>query len=78
MLSEMGGLMTDVNKKSYIKNRTQDLLMLFDYDELPQVDQLLSMYYRLDDHTRSELFDMANFLAKKGTDKERMKRLKNI
>lgn len=78
MLSEMGGLMTDVNKKSYIKNRTQDLLMLFDYDELPQVDQLLSMYYRLDDHTRSELFDMANFLAKKGTDKERMKRLKKI
>ena len=44
MLSEMGGLMTDVNKKSYIKNRTQDLLMLFDYNELPQVDQLVSLY----------------------------------
>ncbi len=78
MLSEFGGLMTDVNKKSYIKNRTQDLLMLFDYDELPQVDQLISTYYRLDDHTRSELFDMANYLSKKGSDKGRMKRLKTI
>ena len=78
MLSELGGLMTDVNKKSYIKNRTQDLLMLFDYNELPQVDQLISIYYRLDDHTRSELFDMANFLAKKGTDKGRLKRLKTV
>ena len=78
MLSEMGGLMTDVNKKSYIKNRTQDLLMLFDYNELPQVDQLVSLYYQMDDATRSELFDMANFLMKKGADKERMKKLKSL
>lgn len=78
MLSEMGGLMTDVNKKSYIKNRTQDLLMLFDYKELPQVDQLVSLYYQMDDATRSELFDMANFLMKKGADKERVKKLKSL
>ncbi len=78
MLSEMGGLMTDVNKKSYIKNRTQDLLMLFDYNELPQVDQLVSLYYQMDDATRSELFDMANFLMKKGADKERVKKLKSL
>ena len=55
MLSEMGGLMTDVNKKSYIKNRTQDLLMLFDYNKLPQVDQLVTHYYQMDDATLSKL-----------------------
>ena len=78
MLSEMRGWMTDVNKKSYIKNRTKDLLMLFEYDELPQVDQLIATYYRLDDNTRSELFDMANYLAKKGTEKGRLGKLKKV
>lgn len=52
--------------------------MLFDYKELPQVDQLVSLYYQMDDATRSELFDMANFLMKKGADKERVKKLKSL
>ena len=78
MLSEVNGLMTDVNKKSYIKNRTQPLLMLFDYKELPELDQLISLYYRMDDVHRSELFDMANYMAKNGTAKERLRKLKSI
>ena len=78
LLSEVHGLMTNVNKKSYIKNRTQPLMMLFDYKELPELDQLISMYYRLDDAHRTSLFDMANYLVKNGTSKERLKKLKSI
>lgn len=78
MLSEMHGLLTDVNKESYIKNRTKDILKLFDYPELPQVDQLIGLYFSMDDAHRSELFDMANYIAKKGSSKERVKKLKSI
>ena len=78
MLSEVNGLLTDVNKKSYIKNRTQPLLMLFDYKELPELDQLISLYYRLDDAHRASLFDMANYMTKAGSSRERVRNLKKI
>ena len=78
MLSEMNGLMTDINKDSYFKHRTKPLLRLFDYRELPQVDQIISLYLRLDDAHRSQFMDMGNYLAEKGTAPERLKKLKTL
>ena len=78
MLPEAGGLLTDTNKKSYIKHRTTDLLMLFDYSELPTVDQLLSNYYVLDDQSREYIFDTLSTALKKHTDPERQKKLKKV
>ena len=43
------------------------MLRLFDYQELPQVDQIISLYMRLDDAHRSQFMDMGNYLAEKGT-----------
>ena len=76
--SDMNGLMTDINKDSYFKHRTKPLLRLFDYQELPQVDQIISLYLRLDDAHRSQFMDMGNYLAEKGTSPERLRKLKTL
>ena len=78
MLSEMKGLMTDINKDSYFKHRTRPLLKLFEYPELPQIDQIISLYYRMDDAHRSQFMDMGNYLAKNGSSPERVEKLKTI
>jgi len=78
LLPEAGGLLTDTNKKSYIKHRTTDILMLYDYEELPQVDQLLANYFALDDQSREYIFDILSSTLKKHSDAERRKLLRKI
>ena len=78
LLPEAGGLLTDTNKKSYIKHRTTDILMLYDYDELPQVDQLLADFYVLDDQSRADIFDILSLTKKRHSDKHRSDKLKKI
>lgn len=78
LLPEAGGLLTDTNKKSYIKHRTTDILMLYDYEELPQVDQLLANYFALDDQSREYIFDILSSTLKKHSDSERKKLLRKI
>ena len=78
MLSEAGGFLTDPNKKSYIKNRTSDILMLYDYKELPEIDQLLANYFVLDDLSREYFFDSLSSALKKHADPERKKQLRKI
>ena len=78
LLSEAGGKLTSINKKSYIRNRTTDILMLYDYSDLPQVDQLLANYFILDDQSREYIFEILSSATKKHTDADRKKKLKNI
>jgi len=78
MLSEMNGVTTRFNKTSYIKNRTNKILMLFDYKELPKVDQLLTDWYQLDDEGREMMFKMAAGIKLTNTDKGRKKKLKEV
>ena len=66
------------NKKSYLKNRTADILMLYDYEDLPAVDQLLAEFFSLTDQGRKDVFELINFIKKKETDAERKKKLKRI
>ena len=54
------------------------MLRLFDYQELPQVDQIISLYLRLDDAHRSQFMDLGNYLAEKGTSPERLRKLKTL
>ena len=72
----------DYNKQVFVSQdrtaRTKPLLKLFDYQELPQVDQIISLYLRLDDAHRSQFMDMGNYLAEKGTSPERLKKLKTL
>ena len=41
LISEFGGLLTQVNKNSYEKYRLDSVLNLFDYQDFPKIDQLL-------------------------------------
>ncbi len=78
LLPQFGGLVTERNKKSYLKNRTADILMLYDYEDLPAVDQLLAEFFSLSDQGRKDVFELINFIKKKETDAERKKKLKGI
>ena len=77
-LSELGGLTTNLNKSTYIKNRTVPILKLFDYSEMDRVDQLLAIFYKLDDEGRETIFKVLAGLEKTNTDKERRKKLKGV
>ena len=77
-LSELGGLTTNLNKASYIKKRTAPILMLFDYQEMDKVDQLLSKFYKLDDEGRETVFKIISGLELTNTDKDRRKKLREI
>ena len=72
----------DYSKQVFVSQdrtaRTKPLLRLFDYRELPQVDQIISLYLRLDDAHRSQFMDMGNYLAEKGTSPGRLKKLKTL
>lgn len=78
LLPEAGGLLTGTNKRSYIKHRTTDILMLYEYEELPQVDQLLANFYVLDDQSREYIFDILSSTIKKHSDGKRKRKLKKV
>lgn len=71
-------LMINLQKKAYFSDRTLKLVEIFDYTELPHVDQLIADFFVLDDDTRSELFEYLNILKKNHTDPCRQKILKGI
>ena len=77
-LSELNGLTTNLNKQTYIKNRTTPLLMLFDYDKMPELDQVIAGYFQLTDEGRSTFLDNLRWLMDTKTDKSRAKKLKTI
>ena len=52
--------------------------MLYDYEELPVIDQLLANYYVLDDQTREYIFDTLSSASKKHADPDRKKKLRSI
>lgn len=52
--------------------------MLFDYQEMDKVDQLLSKFYKLDDEGRETVFKILSALELTNTDKERRKKLKTV
>ena len=62
----------------YIKKRTAPILMLFDYQEMDKVDQLLSKFYKLDDEGRETVFKVLSALEMTNLDKERRKKLREI
>ena len=78
LLPQAGGLLTDVNKRSYLKNRTADIFMLYDYEDLPAVDKLLADFFSLTDQGRKDVFELINFIKKKETDTNRKNKLKRI
>jgi lambda repressor-like predicted transcriptional regulator len=78
MLKEFGGLMTNINKSSYLKYRLGNVLNLYEYSEFPIIDQLLTEFYRADDEGRKKILDYIRFVLISNTCSERDQDIKNI
>lgn len=76
--SEVHGLLTEINKSGYVKNRMDKLLAIYQYDDFPIIDELLSKFYVMSDEGRRQIIDYINFLMEKNRDEARDKSLKTI
>ena len=73
--SDKEKLMINLQKKAYFSDRTLKLVEIFDYTELPHVDQLIADFFVLNDTARSDLFDYIEIMKRSHTDPERQKTL---
>ncbi|SNU05010.1 DNA-binding transcriptional regulator, XRE family [Lachnospiraceae bacterium] len=64
--------------KMYLKNSLYPLMNLFGKKSMPDVDNLLTSFYKLDDEARQEIIEMIKIKLKTHTDKEREKEIKQI
>lgn len=71
-------LMTKLQKKAYFSDRTLKLVEMFDYTELPKVDQLIADFYVLDDSARTDLFDYLKFMKDNHSDTKRKNILRKL
>lgn len=63
---------------AYVSQKTRFVMRLFDFDELPKVDQLIVDLYTLDDDARRDLFEYIKIMKKNHTDPEREANVKKI
>ncbi len=71
-------LMINLQKKAYFSDRTLKLVEIFDYTELPHVDQLIADFFVLNDTARSDLFEYIKIMKKNHTNPERKKTLNEL
>ena len=71
-------LMAKLQKKAYFSDRTLKLVEMFDYTELPKVDQLIADFFVLDDVARSDFFDYIKIMKKNHSDSNRNNILKGL
>ena len=71
-------LMAKLQKKAYFSDRTLKLVEMFDYTELPKVDQLIADFFVLDDIARNDLFEYIKIMKKNHADPERKNMLGNL
>ena len=64
-------LMINLQKKAYFSDRTLKLVEIFDYTELPHVDQLIADFFVLNDTARSDLFEYIKIMKRNHTDPKR-------
>ena len=64
-------LMINLQKKAYFSDRTLKLVEIFDYTELPHVDQLIADFFVLNDTARSDLFEYIRIMKRSHTDPTR-------
>ena len=71
-------LMINLQKKAYFSDRTLKLVEIFDYTELPHIDQLIADFFVLNDSARSDLFEYIRIMKRSHTDPERQEILDNM
>ena len=64
--------------KTYLKNSLYPLMALFGKNSMPDVDNLLTSFYQLDDEARQEIVETIQFKLKYHKDPERAEQVKEI
>ena len=64
--------------KTYLKNSLYPLMALFGKNSMPDVDNLLTSFYQLDDEARQEIVETIQFKLKYHKDPERAENVKQI
>ena len=72
------GILNNNRIDTYMKHSLRPLMQLYGATAMPDVDNLLTMFYRLNDETRKEVIEITRTLSKNGNDPERVKDTKNI
>ena len=64
--------------KTYLKNSLYPLMALFGKNSMPDVDNLLTSFYQLDDEARKEVVETIQFKLQYHRDPERAEQVKQI
>ena len=64
--------------KTYLKNSMYPLMYLFGKNSMPDVDNLLTSFYQLDDEARKEVVETIQFKLQYHRDPERAEQIKQI
>ncbi len=70
--------MRRLQMKAYFSDRTLKLVEIFDYTELPHIDQLIADFFVLNDTASSDLFEYIKIMKRSHTDSKRKKTLDKI
>lgn len=74
----LNGALDASRVKTYIKYSLYPLMFLYGKNSMPDVDNLLTSFYQLDDETRQEIIELIKFRLNNHRDPERAKQVKKI
>ena len=74
----LNGALDENQVKVYLKNSLYPLMYLFGKNSMPDVDNLLTSFYQLDDEARKEVGATIQFKLQYHKDKERAEQVKQI
>ena len=76
--SGLNGALDSSRVKTYLKNSLYPLMHLFGKNSMPDVDNLLTAFYQLDDEARKEVVETIQFKLQYHRDPERAEQVKQI
>lgn len=74
----LNGALDSSRVKTYLKNSMYPLMHLFGKNSMPDVDNLLTSFYQLDDEARKEVVETIQFKLQYHRDPERAEQIKQI
>ncbi len=74
----LNGALDGNRVKTYLKNSMYPLMYLFGKNSMPDVDNLLTSFYQLDDEARKEVVETIQFKLQYHRDPERAEQIKQI
>lgn len=76
--NDIYGLLDESRVKTYLKNSMYPLMYLYGKNYMPDVDNLLTSFYQLDDESRKEIVETIQFKLQYHRDPERAEQIKQI